>query len=298
VPTVVYFLMTTMVQAPGCWTMNKTTIFTFGYYRWSNATPQLVEAVDAVEASRGFEPPIFVDIRFQRNDRNQGFEGNAFEKVLGLASRHRWMKSLGNKFIQQWNGPEILIADPSAANDLLDLALEAGGRKQRVIFFCGCEWPRCNGEIACHRSTVAELVLQAAQRRGESVKKVEWPGGKPKQINLNVTPRIFASVRKGRMTVPLGETTDLVRLAGLPWGSIATLYSAGHGLHRIVGPASWQADGWCLPVLSTKADGLAECEKEAATLSESLGLEPVTALWRWKRSGAWHPRRATAALTG
>jgi hypothetical protein len=41
--------------------MTTTTIFTWGYYGWGNATPQLVEAVDAVETSRGFEPPIFVD---------------------------------------------------------------------------------------------------------------------------------------------------------------------------------------------------------------------------------------------
>jgi hypothetical protein len=42
--------------------MNTTTIFSWGYYGWGNATPQLIEAVDAVETSRGFEPPIFVDI--------------------------------------------------------------------------------------------------------------------------------------------------------------------------------------------------------------------------------------------
>jgi hypothetical protein len=62
------------------------TLFTWGYYGWGNHTPQLVEAVDAVEASRGFEPPIFVDIP-------------AFEKLLG-PTRHRWMKSLGNKYIE------------------------------------------------------------------------------------------------------------------------------------------------------------------------------------------------------
>jgi hypothetical protein len=48
-----------------------------------NATPQLVESVDAVETSRGFEPPIFVDIRIRRNVWAKGFVGNAFEKLLG-----------------------------------------------------------------------------------------------------------------------------------------------------------------------------------------------------------------------
>src|SRR5262245_32015030 len=68
-----------------------TTLFTRGYYGWGNATPQLVEAVDAVEASRGFEPPTFVDIRIRRTVRAKGFRGNAFEKLLG-PTRHRWMK--------------------------------------------------------------------------------------------------------------------------------------------------------------------------------------------------------------
>src|SRR6266853_2050762 len=88
------------------------TIFTFGYYGWGNHTPQLVESVVAVETSRGFEPPIFVDIRIRRNVRAKGFVGNAFEKLMG-PSRHRWMKSLGNKFIQTRTGPAIQIADSS-----------------------------------------------------------------------------------------------------------------------------------------------------------------------------------------
>jgi hypothetical protein len=49
--------------------MPTTTLFTWGYYGWGNATPQLVEAVDAVEHSRGFAPPLFVDIRIRRSVR-------------------------------------------------------------------------------------------------------------------------------------------------------------------------------------------------------------------------------------
>ena len=37
-------------------TTKPTTIFTWGYYGWGNATLSLIKAVDAVEASRGFEP--------------------------------------------------------------------------------------------------------------------------------------------------------------------------------------------------------------------------------------------------
>jgi len=209
--------------------MNKTTIFTFGYYGWGNATPQLVEAVDAVETNRGFGPPIFVDIRIRRNVRAKGFVGNAFEKLMG-PSRHRWMKLLGNKFIQTRTGPFIQIAEPSAADELLDLALESASHKQRLLFFCSCQWPMCDGEIACHRSTVAELVLKAAKRRGESVEIVEWPGGEPRQIDLEVTPQVFASVKRGRMTVPLEGNSNLAEVAGLPWGTIATIRSAGDRL--------------------------------------------------------------------
>ena len=264
------------VSLPCLVSMNKPTIFTWGYYGWGNATPQLVQTVDAVEASRGFQPPIFVDIRIRRNVRAKGFVGNAFEKLMG-PSRHRWMKSLGNKFIQTRTGPDIQIAEPSAADDLLGLALELAGRKQRLLFFCSCQWPMCDGEIACHRKAVAELVMEAAKKRGEHVEIVEWPGGEPKQIDLNVTPEVFASVRKGRMTVPLGKQPDLAVVAGLPWGSIATVHSAGNKLYRIVGPAIWQTDKWSLPVFPRVAEGLLECEMEAAKLRRSLGLELATA---------------------
>jgi hypothetical protein len=78
------------------------------------------------------------------------------------------MKSLGNKFIQTRTGPFIQIAEPSAADTLLDLALESARNKQRLLFFCGCQWPMCGGEIACHRTTVAELVWQRTPS-GQSV---------------------------------------------------------------------------------------------------------------------------------
>jgi hypothetical protein len=48
--------------------MSRTAIFTWGYHGWGNHTPQLVETVDAVERKRGFEPPLFVDIRIRRTE--------------------------------------------------------------------------------------------------------------------------------------------------------------------------------------------------------------------------------------
>ena len=123
--------------------MNPLSLFTFGYYGWGNSTPQLVQAVDAVERSRGFKPPIFVDIRIRRAVRAPGFNGNAFGELLG-EKRHRWIKALGNKQIETRTGPRIQIAEPRAVNELLDLANVAAEDQRRLIFFCGCEWPRLN----------------------------------------------------------------------------------------------------------------------------------------------------------
>ena len=252
-----------------------TTLFTWGYYGWGNHTPDLVEAVDAVETSRGFQPPIFVDIRIRRSVRAAGFTGPAFERLLGQ-DRYRWMRSLGNTFIETRTGPDIQIAEPTAADELLDLAIEKDRHKQRLLFFCSCQWPKCDGKIACHRATVAELVLKAATKRGVHVEVVEWPGGDPKRIDLEVTPKDFAAVTKGRRTVPLGKRVDLAQVAGLPWSSRAKLHSGEETLHRVVGPAISQTSGWSLPVLHGSLDpatGLNEYRQEAKKLRNELGLE-------------------------
>lgn len=255
----------------------STTLFTFGYFGWGNHTPELVKAVDSVETSRGFEPPLFVDIRIRRSVRASGFTGPAFEKLLGQ-ERHRWMKSLGNKYMETKTGPNIQIADPAAADELLDLALASAQHKQRLVFFCSCQWPRCDGKIACHRTTVAGLVLKAAKKRGLEIEIVEWPGGEPKQIDLDVSSKDFTAVKKGRMTVPLGKRPDLAAVGGLPWGSIATLHWGGEKLHRVVGPAISQTTGWALPVLFCYLDpatGLSEYKKEAEKVRKGWGLEPT-----------------------
>jgi hypothetical protein len=252
-----------------------TTLFTWGYYGWGNHTPDLVEAVDAVETSRGFQPPIFVDIRIRRSVRAAGFTGAAFERLLGQ-ERHRWMKSLGNKQIETRTRPGIEIADPAAADVLLDVAIESARQKQRLLFFCSCRWPKCDGKINCHRATVAALVLNAATKRGIPVNVVEWPGGDPIRIDLEVTPEVFTAAKKGRMTVPLGKRVDLAEVAGLPWTSIATLHSGDETLHRVVGPAIAQSSGWVLPVLDPFFDpttGLNEYKQQAKKLRNEWGLE-------------------------
>lgn len=254
--------------------MKSLTLFTFGYYGWGNHTPQLVKAVDEVETSRGFEPPMFVDIRIRRSVRAAGFNGPAFERRLG-EDRHRWMKSLGNRFIETRTGPHIQIAEPKAANELLDLAVTSAKHQQRLLFFCSCQWPRWNGKVACHRTTVAGLVLKAAKKRGIRVEIVEWPGGEPSKINLDVTTKDFDAIRKGRVTISLGKRLDLAEVAGLPWCSIATLNADGEKLHRLVGPAISQTNGWALPVLYQFFDpttGISEYEKKAEKFRKAWGL--------------------------
>lgn len=254
------------------------TIFTWGYYGWGNHTAQLVEAVDAAETGRGYEPPIFVDIRIRRSVRAAGFTGPAFEKLLG--ERHHWMKSLGNNFIQTRTGPAIQIAKPQAAEQLLDLAIELDKRKQRLLFFCSCQWPKSDGEIACHRCTVAGLVLDAAKRRKLPVEVVEWPGGEPKRLDLNVSVKDFSAIRNGRKSVPLSSSVELGEVAALPWCSVASLHSDGKTLHRIVGPVSRQGDGWVLPVFDTALASDAALEdytRAAAKMRKAYGLEPAIA---------------------
>ncbi len=105
---------------------------------------------------------------------------------------------------------------------------------------------------------------------------MEWPGGDPKQIDLEVTPKDFTAVRKGRKTVPLGKPVDLAEVAGLPWSSIAALHSGEETLHRVVGPAISQKSGWVLPVLywsSVPTTGLNEYKQEAKKLRNEWGLE-------------------------
>jgi hypothetical protein len=243
-----------------------TTLFTWGYYGWGNATAQLVVAVDVVEKARGFEPPLFVDTRIRRSVRAKGFTGNAFEKRLG-PERHRWMKSLGNRHILTRTGPFIQIAEPAAAADLLALAVSAGERRRRVLFFCSCEWPREDGKTACHRDIIADLVLSEARKRGCDVEVVEWPGGDPAEIELEVTPAVLKSVKQGRATVPLGRIespASLAAFAGLPWGSGVTLRCGASALWIASGPARCQPDGWVLPVFT----------ETAVNLRHQRGLEP------------------------
>jgi hypothetical protein len=250
------------------------TLFTWGYSGWGNATRQLVEAVDSVERGRGFAPPLFVDIRIRRNVRAKGFNGPAFEKLLG-PDRHRWLKSLGNKHIETRTGPPIQIADPPAAVTLLELGRKGAEEHHRVLFFCSCRFPRAEGKTACHRDTVADLVLQATAARKLPLEVVEWPGGQPKQLDLEVPSEVFKALQRGRGTIPWGNSPLLATYAGLPWGSVVTVRCGNQARRVVSGPATCQRSEWVLPVFSLlKADTpLAEIEAEARKLRQGWGLE-------------------------
>lgn len=253
--------------------MKPLTLFTFGYDGWGNATPQLIEAADAVERSRGFKPPIFVDIRIRRTVRAEGFKGSNFEELLG-EKRHRWMKSLGNRAIITRKGPPIQIAEPAAAGDLLDLGIEAANDRRRVIFFCSCPWPRW-----CHRKTVATLVLKEAKRRKLTTEVIEWPGGTPVELDIKVTTDVVTAVLNGRSTIPLKNFKPLSKYAGLPWGSIVNALSNEDDARFICAPAKYLRREWQLPVWQWFTGGTWRTStilKEASKDRKRLGLEPVS----------------------
>jgi hypothetical protein len=250
-------------------------LYSFGYYGWGNHTSRLLQAVGAVEAARGNLPPGFVDTRIRRAVRAKGFQGTAFERLLGSA-RHHWMPSLGNRSVVTGTGPEIQIAEPEAAADLLELALEAGDERRHLLFFCACAFPREGGKTACHRDTVGDLVLAEGQKRGEEVEVVEWPGGEPGALALDVEPGLLRAVERERATVPLGEPADLAALCGLPWGSTVAVRSAGREARVLSGPARYHPSGWVLPVLELLEPGLpdAAVAARAAAVREAWGLQP------------------------
>jgi hypothetical protein len=257
-----------------------TTIFQWGYWGWGSATERAVEAFDTVEAALGFAPPVFVDVRINRSVRAVGFREKAFERTVG-SERYRWMKALGNKRVETGKGPRVQIAEPAAAEELLDLAITRGRRKQRVVFFCGCAYPIAgDGAMGCHRVAVAELVRKAAAKRGVRANVVEWPGGEPLGIELRVPDRVVTDVLEGRRkSIPLPEPVDVGLYAGLPWGSNVRLRGDDSEGFVIVGPAQYTAGRWQLRVEvpfevgATPTD--AALSRKAKAFRTQYGYEPL-----------------------
>ena len=163
---------------------------------------------------RGFEPPLWVDVRVSRSVRAVGFRDRAFEALLG--DRYVWMPGLGNKRVRD-GGSGIEIVDPSAVDELLNRAFS--DRRRRVILFCACERP-----AGCHRREVAKLAVCAARRRGADVTVVEWPGGEPRALRVSVLPALFRKIVRGvQKAMPLPPTLSVADATGLPWLSEVTV---------------------------------------------------------------------------
>ena len=253
--------------------MSPSTLFSFGYWGWGSATKELVEVVDAVEASRGFMPPIFVDIRVSRSVRAQGFDGRAFEKVVG-SHRYRWMDGLGNLGVKDKLG--MRIKDPSAASDLLDLAVDSAGSNRRLIFYCACEVP-CN----CHRSEVTRLAVAAAERRRLPIEIVEWPGGAPPErpIELELSVAAFERVRDGANSVPISGAMSLAEAGAIPWYSLLQLrperVKDALPWRLVTGPVRYRKIGWYLPVYHRYDDEPADViRSEQRKARREQGYEP------------------------
>lgn len=260
------------------------TLFTFGYWGWGNAVPQLVQAADAIEARRGFAPPLFVDLRWHRSVRAKGFNGDALKSVVG-EERHVWMKRLGNRKIVGRQGDEIEIAEPAAVETLLDLVLEHAADNRRLIAFCACPLPCRDGRAICHRRTVAELTLVAAQARGVPLTIIEWPGAplvaSTSPTVLETSDAMLRQVERGRATVPISDAAALERFAAFPWGRVVELRSPGRALPIVSGPAIYSR-GWALPVSRATGEppsaftSLAVAERIGADFRRDHGFDPLT----------------------
>ncbi|MGH7780836.1 MAG: hypothetical protein ACREQR_13525 [Candidatus Binataceae bacterium] len=255
------------------------TIFSWGYWGWGNATEQLVRGIDAAERDRGYAPPIFVDIRIRRTGRAKGFVGDAFREMVG-EKRYRWMKDLGNNAIAAGESG-IRIKNSEAAADLLQVALDAAADNRRVLFYCACEYPWYEGHRWCHRDTVSHLLLEEARKRSLAVAIVEWPGGDPVEQTVEIGPKMFSSVMRGRKSIPLDQPVKLDDVAGLPWASIAKLESNGDTGYVMVGPARYMkstadGSGWYLPVLEpAERDATPKLlQQHARRWRKERGLEP------------------------
>jgi hypothetical protein len=75
------------------------TLLSFGYHGWGPRSAYLVELMDQVERSRGFERPYLVDIRRKRQGRATKFVSDMFERWLERnfsLERYQWRPELGN----------------------------------------------------------------------------------------------------------------------------------------------------------------------------------------------------------
>lgn len=248
------------------------TLFSWGYWGWGNTASRLIQAVDTTERDRGFQPPMFFDIRAHRAVRASDFRGDIFERLLP-AKRYEWFSALGNRRVINHEGG-IEIKDPSAARTLLEQAMQYARDNRRVIFFCACPFPQ-----DCHRRAVAKLILKEANGIGRRVVTVEWPGGEAVRKTMPVEDSVFKAVTRGLKNVPLGNRKVACDLVCLPWGSILDVTNGGEKLPIITGPAKFR-HGWMLPVYHLSEAGTSgeQLRRLSGQFRRRNGLEPMDSL--------------------
>lgn len=263
--------------------------FSWGYHGWGNHTVDLVRTVDEIESSRGFAPPLFVDVRLSRSVRAAGFREKAFERQLN--DRYMWMKGLGNRAIADASLDRAVLEDPSQAQALLELIVERAARRQRVIFFCSCPSPLARS--SCHRGLVAKTILAAAKRRKVSLTVHEWPGGSPQVSKLDVSPELMRRMQSikdetiAALQVPVPSAVTPAMAAALPHLSILRLRCGADELIGASAAAVMTARGWRFPILDLwEPDALDEIQgaldrhlvkDKLAPLGAELALPP-----RWR----------------
>jgi hypothetical protein len=254
------------------------TVFSWGYEGWGNATRELLRAFTAVEQSRGFEPPVFVDVRARRQVRAVGFREDAFERLAGRA-RHRWMPGLGNAAVKTGQGPMRLVA-PADIYELLGLVQAQQRQARRVLFFCSCGSPF--DASTCHRQFVRRALLSAARSSKVQLAVQEWPGGTLSTsvlAELPVQERTWKSLLGGAQALWLGPRQPDVKYLAWPTGGVLRLRSdAGTRLVSLAA-ARFQAGEWRMPVYVSpiEADDTSNQLLAAARQARKQGLlEPFT----------------------
>ena len=231
--------------------MKKLTIFSWGFWGWGNHADRFVKLADMVEASRGFKPPIFVDVRIRRTGRAVNFKQNAFRDIVG-EKRYLWMQKLGNQAIIDTHLKNITIRDPREANTLLDFAIESMKYKRRIIYYCACEVPGNPryDRHRCHRYDVGNLLLKEAKKRGIKLEVVEWPGGKAKHIKIKTSEDVIKKISNEKRFIPLSKTTAFKKYGGLPYGSIVEFISKSSNSKKIkiIDTIKYVDNVWVLPI--------------------------------------------------
>jgi hypothetical protein len=223
------------------------TVFSWGYEGWGNATRQLAQSFNLVEESRGFGPPVFVDVRIRRQVRAIGFRDDAFQRTVGI-ERYRWLPGLGNDAVRTGRGP-MRLRSVTDALELLGVALAQNQKGRRVVFFCSCGSPeRCT---TCHRQLVRKALVTAARRANHRLLVQEWPGGELTSRTVDVLrlkPQMLRAVQAGRRAIPLTKRLPPLHLLALPHYSVVRPRAGGESQLVSALAARFSAGMWRLPI--------------------------------------------------